>query len=470
MKKLILILILIVPVLTFCQEEIKKKEHKLDPFPKLKFDFLNKNYIIIPTKIKQGEFYQIEIDSINLNQYLVQIESKDTTYSTGLKFPTFGTLDLSSLESFTENLSLKTIEGIQQDKMKGEKFKEFIKTLTIENTVIKTIKDVKNDYNMELDNLKTINIKIDDKKYDYMTYRICRQTNENCDNYKLNIIEDLKVYSSIRIDLKVQSSQMKKYKMLLHDFINQGSIQKFLKETDNVELKKELIKISEEISKLSDKVNEAIALVSPDNIEKQLKLALNLYEKNEYVSLPIQFNGEEAHLKIKFIPKDTSANLQPYTLPIIKFPVRKTYWSVGASMYYAGFENQRISHETIQEFGTDTINKYKILKETDLNGETGVAVLLRGGKKFTNSFFGWHGSAGTGLSLGEDSKPRMLLGGGISYGQKHSFALDFGFIGGFVKNVSSNIDYSKEYIEKPDVFINKFQTKMFLSIGYVFRI
>src|ERR1700744_2738543 len=57
----------------------------------IKLDFITKKYISkVPLdKFKRGDFYQVEIDNINLNAYKVTINNRDSITQTGLTIPTF---------------------------------------------------------------------------------------------------------------------------------------------------------------------------------------------------------------------------------------------------------------------------------------------------------------------------------------------------------------------------------------------
>lgn len=530
MRKLLCTLFLLLPLVAFSQEEINKesvdslakevkalqkrltelektknrvrisgKEVTLKAFPKIKFDFTNPESITIPNKIKEGDFYQIEVTGINLNQYVLVMENSDTVYSTPLSFPTFGTLDLSSLTGLVASLSPKLSEEVEAavDKMakSSPDKKSFEKgTFSTDREVADLLKELSAKMESEKDlkelitariekemlqisqyltSLKATNDVIDDKKYDYMAYRVMRQTNDTSDDYKPVIKDDLKEYDALRSALKTLKDTIDTDVKALKKFIDSKDIKNFLANTKDVDLKDNLAKTEKALTEASEKTARALELVSSDNIEKQLVSVLNLYQKQTYTSLPIQYHGEQATAKIKFVPKDSASGLQPYYLSPVKFPHQRFYWSVGPSIYYAGLENQRVGSQTIQV--NDSTQNYQLLKESTLEREMGAAVLLRGGAKLWRPS-GWvpslgvHFAVGTGLSLGEEVRPRMLLGGGFTLGQRHSLALDFGAIGGSVKVVSANADYEQLYTEKPEVLINDFQYKFFWSVGYAFRL
>lgn len=535
MKILLITFVLLLPLVAFSQENLKNesvdslakevktlqkrivdlektknririsgKEKTLKAYPKIKFDFSEPDSITIPNKIKEGDFYQIEVTGINLNQYLIVMENSDTIYSTPLSFPTFGTLDLSSLNDLVKSLSPNLSKAAQQvladsktDKsLNGNKsfdknssyvneditrfFNELAlkmeqqkKRNDLDSLITSRIEKETVQVSLYLDQLSDINYVIDDKKYDYMAYRILRQTNDTSDDYKPVIRADLKEYDKLRDSLKSLMSAFDVDLKSLTAFINSDNVKDFLAKNNKVSLKDKLIKIEKALTEGSEKTAKALELVSPGNIENQLTSVVNLYQRNTYTSLPIQYHKEQAEVKIKFVPKDSVSRLQPYYLSPIKFPHQRFYWSVGPSLYYAKLENQRVGTQTIQV--NDSTQRYQLLKENTLEREMGAAVLLRGGAKLWRPS-GWvpslgvHLAVGTGLSLGEEIRPRMLLGGGITVGQKHSLAIDLGWIGGTVNVVSNNVDYIQFYNEKPEILVKEFQSEFFWSVGYAFRL
>lgn len=59
---------------------------------------------------------------------------------------------------------------------------------------------------------------------------------------------------------------------------------------------------------------------------------------------------------------------------------------------------------------------------------------------------------------------------GLSFGQKHSLALDFGCITGYVDKLNDNVDYNENYLEKPHPLVTKLETAFFWSIGNTYRL
>ncbi|MCG2589517.1 hypothetical protein [Rhodohalobacter sulfatireducens] len=482
------------------QNELKKRDdEKYDnSLPKVKFDFRSRSYITIPKKIRKGEFYQIQIDSINLNQYRLEIESSDTVYNTALNFPTFGTLDLSTLSGLVSSLVVessyqKEIEEVVEalDKVsltEGTKintsfnlFETYsdkpIKDLQDEIDAQEKVKNTRKEIEARVALVKAQTTKfeaklklakdaIENKKFDYMTYRILRQTGEQADGYKPNVRSDLEDFEEYRNELKGLKRRVETEIKSLAEFAERSEIKVFLNNDENIDLKDKVEKSKKTLAEANSKTSKAISLISTENVGKQFKSILNLYQTNSYTSMPIQYNGGKAEVRIKFIPKDSTSGLQSETLPPVRFPKRGFYWSVGPSVYFSGLSNERIGIETIQV--SDSTSRYSLLRESELKNEIGASVLLRSGYKW-DSGFGLHSSVGTGLSLGEEVKPRLLYGLGISLGHTHNLSIDFGGIAGYVKRVSDNADFDREYPEKPSLIINELKGSWFVSAGYIIR-
>lgn len=463
-------------------------------FPVVEFDFVSKDFIKIPKKIKEGDFYQIKVTGLNLNQYSVVINSEDTIYSKPMDFPTFGTLDLSSLSGLVGNLATsvsstdsvtKELDDVSEDakSMKSifERFND------IESTFGSLIKDRNDDKNesksieLKIDNqvrevhaqsakflanLIVTNETIDKLKFNYTAYGILSHTQEDASAYKPDIMDDLKAYETIRETLGKQKKAAQSNIDSLKKFVETDEIKRFLADTKNVAYKDKLTKAQESLDKAKGKISKALGMVSSENIDKQMRAVFNLYADREFVSLPIQFNGEQAKLSMKFIPKDTTNALQPYELSPIVFPARKFYWSVGTSLYHAKLRTERVGTEKVQV--NDSTTQYKLLSEDPLEAEIGTALMIKAGYNVW-SWFGLHGTVGTGLSLGQKVQPRMMLGAGISIGNKNALTVDFGSIGGYVDRVSKNADFIKNYVEKPEVLINELKFSSFWSVGYIFK-
>jgi hypothetical protein len=496
MKISIKLFFLLFPAIYFSQG--KDTIHK--ELPLVKFNFKNPESIRIPSTIKEGDFYRIHIKGINLNRYRISLNASDTTYSKPLSLPTFCSIDLSGLEGIVSS-SIESLvtqnpttasDSLVLNKMEELEAKPlyftgiFAQKNTIYNDLyrLKKLKPLKKDSKKELiekqlkinklnvvkfnSELEISKKSIDNKGFEYMEIRVLRKTQENDTDKKIDIKKDLKYYYDLREDLEKIQNEVKKTKEISKKFTEETpGIKAYLLNPKNITLKDKFSKSENSIKLISKKINEILKVISSENIEKMMVSVMNLYDNNEYKSLPIQFNEEKAKVELFFIPKDSSSNLQKYTLFPVKFPRKKSYWSVGTSMYYSGLKSERVGYKTIVV--NDSVSNGKLSLEKSTNGELGTALLLRGGKKFYKKW-GYHIAVGTGISISDEILPRALFGGGLSYGQKHNFTLDIGLSAGNVKEVSESVDFNLDYKEKPNVLINQLKTSYFFAVGYSFQL
>jgi hypothetical protein len=445
---------------------------------KVEFTFSNPNLndIKIPENLKKGDFYQIVVCDINLNNYRVEMQVKDTVYySSPLNFPVFGMIDLTSLNAVlgtfkATDVSTKAAAGSDSKKGGQPLFpgmdKESIKIFLIDE------QRKLNDY---VSDLKDHVEKIEFQQIDIMQYRILSRLDPIPGNSaSIDIRARLTNFKTIWDNLETLNLQRKKAFEAYSEFFKKPEVIALMKQPDavSVQLTQEKEKVDKVYSSLESEIRKAKGLVSNETVEKSLVSVMHLYQTSTFTSLPIQFTGEEAEIKMSFIPKDSASNLQTYYLSPIKFGRSPWYWAVGPGMYYSEHRNERVGFETKQV--NDSTQNFKVLKEDPLNGEIGVSAIFHVGYKLPilNEFIGIHGSVGTGVSLSEEIKARMLYGGGIAFGKKNHLTLNIGWATGYVDRVSSSfaeVEYgTKLFIEKPSVLVKKLSTEVFYNVGYVF--
>jgi hypothetical protein len=490
MQKLLLSLIVLISTLQISlaqnQAKAKKKVDSDNETISIKyqvaFDFSNPLEITYPKKIKTGDFYQVVVEGINLNNYIVQLQNSDTVYSAkALDFPIFGGIDISDL-SFS-SLNISSLFTIPVEKKKDGNGKVFTSALiqAPDTVLLREIHDIiklsQNFLTIFKFDLAESNIKIDNQYFDLTKARIRAKALAQIPSTEgIDIDQKLKDFDTLRyqlIDLKKGFDiNLKSF----DEYFNQPKVIIQIEKEENLKLKK----LKEEVvSAYNDKkqnLNSLQSKVNNENVEKAMVSVYQLYQTTTYTSLPIQFNGEEAELRMKFIPKDSASNLQSYTLSPIKFGRSPWYWAVGPSLYYSKLQEERVGLETIQV--NDSTQNFKVLPESALKGELGVAALFHFGRKLNLSKgvdMGIHLSVGTGVSLSDTVKPRLLYGGGFSVGERHHLTVDLGWATGYVNRVSTRITddpigYDTIYPVKPDVLVTGLDTKFFIGVGYMFRL
>jgi hypothetical protein len=226
--------------------------------------------------------------------------------------------------------------------------------------------------------------------------------------------------------------------------------------------------IKESYDKLLSTLTDALASISADRTFELLS-AIVLIENNAnntYTSLPFQFIGDQAIVKISIVPRDEKYNLQSYYSQIV-FPLEiKKYKVVGVSFYCTSLHDR--AYSTIK---TDPTSDFSLLEENVSKAELGIAALFRYGEKWNKkNCFGGHFTLGTGISISNKIKPRFLIGGGFSFGKKHMVAIDCGGIVGYVDRLSDAVDLFEPPPEKPEnITVSRIGLGIFGSIGYMYQ-
>jgi hypothetical protein len=256
------------------------------------------------------------------------------------------------------------------------------------------------------------------------------------------------------------------------------SYKKYYKEKEKIisaddSLKKADKLIKDAYDKLNTTLTETFNSINADKTN-ELLTAIVFYDNNKeaiYTSLPIQFKGEQAKLDITILPRKDEYLLQSFRTKLL-FPLgTKQYFAVAVSFYWATSLNDD-SYSIVGTPTSSTSTVYKIVKENIPNSEIGMASLIHFGWKLNDEkTFGLHFSFGPGVSISKNIKPRLLIGGGLTYGNKQMLALNLGMALGYVDRLSDTIDSNQNYSQKPDnISVSKLQTGFFISVAYLFNL
>jgi hypothetical protein len=405
----------------------------------------------IPKKIKLGEFYQVKIKNINQNLFLININNTDTILSSKSKTPTFEDL----------NLSLPKLDDIQLEKKSKE---------NAAPTQIDDLSEILSNNDEEIINfnksVSNIVDYIDELKVKINKVRLKALLINGGQSSSGSEFESYVSYlQRASNQLKVVNNEVaecfKKYLQDTKRYQSSISENDYYKKADEavkanfVELQKNIGSLKESIS--ADKAFEYLFTL----------VTINNNSKGDYYSLPLQYSGEQTRLLVSITPRDTKYNLQSYSTQIIFPLVPPKYNVTGVSYYFSWLTDEEYSIEK----PTDTTYRYSF--HSGAGGEGGLAASYRAGiKMFPKSeWFGAHISLGAGLSLSKKIRPRILLGGGLSFGKKHMLAVDGGVIFGYVDRKNSTLDFTKTYSEKqrPEpIIVSQIEKSFYLSIGYLF--
>lgn len=437
-------------------------------------DFNNRNEICLPKDIKRGDFYRVVFKNFNKNIYNVSINNTNVDIIKAIEVPNFSSISLDNLIKLTSTFNYgtnpkTTIDDSLSFQKSGntDKFIFYlneglyhnIKNLTPTENIIKRIEA----YKKLTEAIIIIKNNIDLIKDDIYAY-------------KNHYIYDSDLGSESDLKILIQNLRLNRNDLdnLLAALIEQSNqFEKII--SDSKKLSQDDLKNIEGFRKLhqeaTTKINELRDSLSAEKIDALFTMIIHLSKESYYYSFPIQFTKDQSELKIELTPKNDKIPFQkeiigPYTFPMV-FP---SYWSVGSSFYAGfGFKNERYSVISSVE---NEVSTYQIVKEESDNLEIGFSALVHRGKKFKNmSDIGLHITFGPGVSIEKNPRPRLLLGGGLSYGDKHNFSLDVGLIAGYVDTKSITVNENELYtVEPTNLTITKLKAGGFFSIGYFFKI
>ncbi|PTB95893.1 hypothetical protein C9994_09785 [Marivirga lumbricoides] len=462
----------------------KVKEVKLD-FEKMETDIISVDNI---GELKEGDFYRLVINNINLNRYKVSVGVRDSIITKSISAPSYSNLQLDALSGLVQSVgavisksekfsnrnelpsnwiasnnlpttkmqhrfadAMKTSEETDRD---DEYSKILNQLINYKDSLIKFSSKLKN-FNQDIDHLKTISFM---NRLYLLDYIDLKNPIEN-----QNFVEQS---ANIRTDLKKTSDDLLQYQLKYYEF-EKENIDRLSKD-DFIGLNKV---VKEAIVILLESESKVMDAISPKEIENMLNkfVYLNKEKQSTYKSIPFQFNGDRSIVNYHITPRKEEFNLQSYSGQLV-FPNRQPkFVSVGLSFYFSTLHDEAYSLQGALE--NDTTFRYRFVDEGTSKYEMGIASLIRvGNKPDSREDIFTHLSFGPGVSLTNKVRPRFLLGGGFSKGVKHMIALDFGGVIGPVDRKSNAINLQELYLEPPNqATISDLKIGFFASIGYHFN-
>ncbi len=462
MKQKLLIYILAIFVTNYAAGQITTIE----------FDFSNKTVDTNSNfnKLRQGDFYKLRINCINLNVYRVEIDTKDSMVYEPLDFTPMisGVSGLGALfESASRALTSIKIDtelfietsnetrDLDLQKLKGYATK-FDSLSTEGKELGKGIEELESRVNLRLAESRLIEISalkpvdldfISTIDKDYLT--ISQSVVALAKKFK----EDAKAFNTFIENIKDTTGLLKN--------IN--------------ELKSAVKELSAAISKLD----------SSSNLTYRNKLKTKLFEyvnnsSVTYESLPIQLTKDVSHIDIKVIPIDSGSRLPSYHSRLAIPSKQNWFWAVGTGGYISWLNDEIYSLVGSQT--NDSTVYYSIIDERDVQKkdstkarkglEFGAAINLKVGYRLPKAdWFAVHGSVGTGFSFTQNVRPRIMLGTGFSAGYKHRITFDIGMIAGYTDRLSKAYTLTDILPEKVEsVTVSRTQIALYLGLGYVFTL
>jgi|GEM_PF-2065517 len=440
----------------------------------------------VPENIEVGEYYRVQIDHINLNMFKVSVNAIDTVLSKKQETPSFGSLKLDDLAKIGANIisnsgsitnstefqiyaaeSAKGNQSLKYDKI----FKD--STLLKKDVIIKRMADEVGNQTPIQDALTTISEHIEKLKLKIFSHRLGAENQPHTVNYNFDAgikekFDFKQSYNDLLAQIKSAQQALEKVNGYLNAYQNFYKVYKD-KIDKNTDYKERDLLIKEVYSKQISALSEVITTFTADKIIAVFSPLVSLDQNScaVYRSLPFYYGGEQAKVRISITPRDESKLSQKYTSTIVFPGVMRTYVTAGVSFYAATLYDESY---TVSELNEGGVKMFQVESETPNKMEVGAAILLKGGKKlWFNNWLGVHGQLGVGMSIANKTKPRILLGGGFSFGKKHMLSIDLGGIVGYSDRVNESAVKST-YDEVPtNVIYSKLTVGFFGGLGYIYQ-
>lgn len=424
-------------------------------------------------KLTRNDFYRIKVSNVNQNLYKISFQTVDTVLSKALQTPTFGNFEIDAITKLIGGLSpLSTsIVEVQKQVEKAGNVVSNLKGFT-KNSEADTVNGEIERHNRILKSyliaVQKIKASIDSVQlsvYQFELNALLLDDNNKCKPDNNNYCSALQRILLIRIEIEDLNKKIKdsEREYLAFADAHKQEIKKDYEEANG--------KVKAAYTGLITTTSETLALINADKTRELLSRMLVAQNNSatDYTTFPIQFTGERAKISLIVSPRKDDYLLQTYKTDLIIPFVQKNYTAVGISFYGAGLHDEVYS--TLGTPVNDSVTNYTLVNEKASKQEIGVAALLRFGTKLDDSeFYGIHGSIGSGISISTKVKPRMLLGGGFSFGKTHMFTIDGGLIAGYVDRLSAVANERAVYVKPEPVMVSKLKAGGFISFGYLFRL
>lgn len=448
------------------------------------------------TKIKPGAIYQVQVTGVNLNLYKVTLDKADSSVTSALSFPTFASLPIDGLKTAMAELSafggiISVFPKEMQDIITDDTLRSGTLTLksVLWHRVIEKIKAAPTKPTP-----KELAMLIMRGSFDQLTlYNAILQTTKN--EIDATVLNFYTLYLSGQTVTSVFNNVATPTQLLfqitghqqtigeLQTRISKGfeSYQKQIKTyqaevADDKDLKALDEKIRNAYTEFNSAIEKVQAPVTAANVIKLWNLVLPVINNNSfnntYTSIPQQFSKEKSIINIEVKPWHDSLRLSSYKTRL-EFPINndKVFWGISSGFYFGTKANEYYSTKTSIVGAPPTDTTYSIIKEDPGKGEIGFNTMLRWGtrltKKWDHTFFQF--GIGPGVSVSDKIRPRMLLGIGLAFGDKHKFVFDYGYMLGYYDVKSKVYELATEYQANPaTVTVSQLKTSCYFSVSYLF--
>ncbi|WNJ19469.1 hypothetical protein [Pontibacter sp. G13] len=443
--------------------------------------------------IQNEGYFTVKVKGINHNLYKVVINSSDTSYTKALDIPSFTNFDPSKLSVLYESIgsfSGVLTNGRLSETMPLPQYKaggygmaieaEYINYSQFQNFAwadqVKEIRIKQDSQILKMDRkLTTAEEKLEDITRELFVFEYKhRQISKNPIDIDPEMFDTHKVFRRLE-EIRTEVLVIRKSEI--------NNLDTLSKEIEELKAKypkdKELLEFHQLVLKdhksLITRIDKILFSLKVEQVDKFLRRFIDLNNNasfgNTYTSFPIYFSGDRTELSIKVLPKQENSPLPGFEAKIALKPNRKIIFSVGPSFFYSLLQD-----EVFTAIGTptnDSSYQYTLFDEGRTEGEFGIASLVRisGNKNGMKKSLHWHGAFGPGISFSNKIRPRILLGGGVNFGQKHKFVIEGGGIIGYVDKMREAVNPEGIYFsnEPNDFLIPRMRISSFLSFGYFFK-
>ncbi len=409
----------------------------------IKLDFKEKRFTNLDSleDLKQGDFYQLQIDNINLNHYKVSIGKTDSIVVSEVEFPTFNAIGLGSITDILSSLNNATFSAplvTVEDPISLAKSKEVLKLKSdlnrinvnksgytseeqaIINMKNESINKLQYEINLlEIDNLARLSFKdqilYETKLASDSLVEMAKTLKEHIRIINNSVIAQLELvaltYKESIYDKPTESTSIfetlqpkgiktileatKIEQMALFEIENkintiERNYRNFIDKNKNStkfmalfekdeDIKNKHKQLLAAIEKLKIETMDSVySKINTINIIKYLNAIIDLDNNKERSILTLPMQHNGDVSKLSINITPKKEEFGNHFHTEISFPKNnKFYVGVGTSFYYGNFKNEVYSIKA--NIINDTTTNYQIVDEKNKNGEIGIATLIHFG-------------------------------------------------------------------------------------------
>ncbi len=432
--------------------------------------------------LKEGETYLVNVTGVNLNLYRVKVNGRDSSIATALTFPGFGNVATDVLAKLAGGLSLSSashssinqvypaatnFHALTQTRKFQDLLGEYMMNVQKEDSLKKLMLAMLPKYNADIKilalDLTKLKVRIDNiaLAVQKQSYKLRQMKPEVPDT---TVDRFLVLLADVRQEVVAKQEGVQQLQLDFALWNTKAGVIELLKDKDT---KSDAEALGKAMGELASTSTQLLTSIDATNTAKVLDplFALQQMAGKPYTSAPFQYHGGDGKIDITVEPVEKDSRLPSYHADY-SFPARpKMYWGVSAGFYGASLYSD--AYSTL----VDTADSYSIVQEHVDHHEIGVDALFTFGSRIGEKVpIGLHVVVGPGVGIAEKVRPRVLLGLGLSFGERNKVLLDGGFIAGWVDRRSAAFESEGPYKTHAGdaITVSKLDSSFFLSLGYFF--